>query len=61
MDRGLVLRQKAETTKMILRKLKMSDEIGDDEFTKQVQKCIAILAESQDCMSMLVRKDNFGF
>ena len=36
--------------------MKMNDEISDSEFMEQVQKCIAILSESQDCMAMLVRK-----
>ena len=55
-DRGTALRQKAETKKMLLKKMKMNDEISDSEFMEQVQKCIAILSESQDCMAMLVRK-----
>ena len=56
-DRGTTLRQKAETKKMLLRKMKINDEINDEEFTSQVQKCIELLSESQDCMAMLVRKD----
>ena len=56
-DRGTALRQKAETKKMLLKKMKMKDEISDEDFTCQVQKCIEILSESQDCMAMLVRKD----
>ena len=56
-DRGTALRQKAETKKMLLRKMKINDEINDEEFTSQVQKCIELLSESQDCMAMLVRKD----
>ena len=59
-DRGKALRQKAETKKMLLKKMKMEEEISDTEFTQQVQKCVAILSESQECMAMLVRKlDNF--
>ena len=56
-ERGNALRQKAETKKMLLRKLKMTNEISDEEFSTQVQKCIEILTESQECMTMLVRKD----
>ena len=55
-DRGKALRYKAETKKMLLKKMKLNDEISDADFTDQVQKCIAILTESQDCMSMLVRR-----
>jgi len=55
-DRGKALRQKAETKKMLLKKMKMADEISDTEFTTQVSKCVAILSESQECMAMLVRK-----
>ena len=49
-DRGKALRYKAETKKMLLKKMKLKDEISDADFTDQVQKCIAILTESQDCM-----------
>ena len=54
-DRGTALRQKAETKKMLLKKMKMQDEISDSDFMDQVQKCISILSESQECMSMIVR------
>lgn len=56
-DRGVALRQKAETKKMLLKKMRMNDEIGDEEFMSQVQKCVALLSESQECMSIIVRKD----
>ena len=55
-DRGKALRQKAETKKMLLKKMKMADEISDEEFTTQVSKCVATLSESQECMALLVRK-----
>ena len=54
-DRGTALRQKAETKKMLLKRLKMADEIGDEDFMEQVQKCVMILGESQDCMSMKIK------
>ncbi len=54
-ERGILLRHKAETQKMLLRKMKQDDEIGDQDFTRQVQKCVAILSESQECMAMLVK------
>ena len=55
-DRGTALRQKAETKKMLLKKLKMENEISDSDFMEQVQKCVRILTESQECMSMIIRK-----
>lgn len=59
-ERGAALRHKAETKKMLLKKMKMSDEISDAEFTDQVKKCVAILSESQDCMAMLVRNKDLS-
>ena len=41
---------------MLLKKMKMADEISDEEFTTQVSKCVATLSESQECMALLVRK-----
>ena len=35
----------------------INDEISDSDFMDQVQKCIAILSESQECMSMIVRME----
>ena len=57
-DRGLVLRQKAETKKMLLKKMRMDEDITDEEFISAVQKCVSILSESQDCMSMIVPKSS---
>ncbi len=55
MERGVLLRDKAETQKLLLKKKRQEDEIGEEDFMKQVRECIQLLSESQECMSTVAR------
>ncbi len=55
-DRGIVLRNLSEATKIVYRKMFQSGAIGHDVFTRRVQECMILFEESQKCMSMLVKK-----
>ena len=55
-DRGIILRQLAETVKMLARKKLINGQITEEEFSLQVQDCMRMFTESQDCMVVSVKR-----
>ena len=56
-ERSLVLKDLAATKKLILQRKLINKEISDDEFSIQIQECVNLFNEHQDCALMRFKKN----
>ena len=56
-ERSLVLKDLAATRKLILQRKLMKKEISEEEFSDQVQGCVKLFNEYQECVLMRFKKN----
>ena len=55
-DRGSLLKDLSVTKKLLLKRQLVAGEISHEEFSENVQDCIKLFNESQECVTMRVKK-----
>ena len=55
-DRGSLLKDLSVTKKLILKRDLVGGLISDEEFSKEVQHCVELFNESQECVLMRVKR-----
>ena len=55
-ERSLILKDLATTKKLILQRKLISEEISEEDFSAQIQDCVKLFNEYQECILMRFKK-----
>ena len=56
-ERSLILKDLSATKKVLLQRKLMSEEITEDDFSNQIQECVQLFNEHQECVLMRFKKN----
>ena len=56
-ERSLILKDLSATKKVLLQRKLMSEEITEEDFSNQIQECLKLFNEHQECVLMRFKKN----